>query len=166
MKPKLAPSPLFWNRDAKLSATALVVVCLLAPASTQASEVTRAKPSITSVGFDMLESASPVVVIRGSGFGTRPAPNPRFRPAPPKGNVQPYRCTATGKVGWDYGDQLWISLKSQDKPSWSPARVCQEQLRVPANSVAPLPSRFRLAAGSRRKTIADPLSSGQTRLRG
>ena len=104
---------------AGVSAPALLAGVNVQTTGGQANEPGIAKARITSVFFEMLGGGSPVIIVHGSGFGARPAPNPSFRPTPPSGNTPPYGCMATGKVGWDYGTQLWISVASPGEPSWS-----------------------------------------------
>lgn len=97
--------------------------CVLAvSALASAQPVAPVKARITSVAFKNLSGSTPQVTIRGSGFGARPAHDPSFPPTPPHGNTPPYGCTTTGKVGWDYGTQLWISVTSTTHSAWSAGR--------------------------------------------
>lgn len=105
------------------SAAILVLCAAFGTTAADANESALAKARITSVVFANLESAAPVVTIKGTGFGARPRPNPLFRPTPPQGNSPPYGCTATGNVGWDYGTQLWVAFIAQGgRPLWSAGR--------------------------------------------
>jgi hypothetical protein len=105
-----------------------VIVALLAAAcatGVHADQGTGAVsvPHIASVVFEQVGTSSPLVVIRGSGFGVRPRSNPSYQPTPPNGNVPPYGCNATGDVGWDYGTQLWVSFTTTTgRPLWSAGR--------------------------------------------
>lgn len=104
---------------------ALLVFCvsLLAVASVaSALPSTPAKAKIASVSFKNVNGQNPQVTIRGSGFGARPMHDPSFQPTPPQGNAYPYGCTETGRVGWNYGTQLWISITSTSHSPWSAGR--------------------------------------------
>lgn len=103
-------------------AASTIACALLGVVSANAGEGRAAKAQITSVVFEQLAGGAPVVSIRGSGFGARPAASPSFRPTPPNGSTPPYGCSATGRVGWDYGTQLWISFKAPRAPVWSAGR--------------------------------------------
>jgi hypothetical protein len=96
------------------------MLTVAAVASAQVSALARAK--ITSVTFKNVNGPNPQVTIRGSGFGARPAHDPSFPPTPPQGNTPPYGCSETGKVGWNYGTQLWISITSTTHLPWSAGR--------------------------------------------
>jgi hypothetical protein len=100
----------------------LLTIAFAGVSAASARESAIAKARITSVAFRQLSSPSPEVIIHGSGFGSRPAPNPSFRPTPPNGNTPPYGCSATGKVGWDYGTQLWLSVTSTSHAPWAAGR--------------------------------------------
>ena len=134
---------------------ALLVVCacmLAAAAGAGAQSSAPAKAKVTSVTFKNVNGANPQVTIRGSGFGARPAHDPSFPPTPPQGNTPPYGCSETGKVGWNYGTQLWISITSTTHSAWSAGRyrpalneldcIGLTILRYTGNQVV-----YRLAAG-------------------
>jgi len=104
---------------------ALLVVCscfLAAGSVASAHSLAPAKAKIASVAFTGLSGPNPQVTIRGSGFGVRPAHDPSYPPTPPQGNTPPYGCSETGKVGWNYGTQLWISVTSATHSAWSAGR--------------------------------------------
>ena len=96
------------------------MLAVAAMASAEASAPAKAR--ITSVAFKDVTGSNPQIMIRGSGFGSRPAHDPSFPPTPPQGNTPPYGCSATGKVGWNYGTQLWISITSTAHSAWSAGR--------------------------------------------
>ena len=96
------------------------MLTVAAVASAQVSALARAK--ITSVTFKNVNGPNPQVTIRGSGFGARPAHDPSFPPTPPQGNTPPYGCSETGKVGWNYGTKLWLSVTSSTHSPWSAGR--------------------------------------------
>lgn len=101
----------------------LMCACVLTAGSAASAERTSpVKGKVTSVAFKGVNGPSPQVTIRGSGFGARPAHDPSFPPTPPQGNTPPYGCSETGKVGWNYGMQLWISITSTTHSPWSAGR--------------------------------------------
>jgi len=108
-------------RPAAVAGT-ILLAALFGTTGASANEAAPAKARITSVVFEQLSGGAPVVTISGSGFGAAPSPRPSYRPMPPQGTSPPYGCSATGKVGWDYGTRLWISFKSPGKPLWSAGR--------------------------------------------
>jgi hypothetical protein len=130
--------------------TAVGLVGAASGATLTSSAPERAR--ITSVAFSQIGGQSPLVTIHGSGFGAKPTPSPTFAPTPPQGNTPPYGCSATGKVGWNYGTKLWVSVTSSTHSPWSAGRyrpALQELdcvgiviLRYTGSQV-----RFRLGAG-------------------
>jgi hypothetical protein len=104
-----------------LVCTALSAIATGVPVGVAVAHEAAPATAIKGVTFERLKDAG-VVIVRGSGFGSPPAPNPSYRPTPPRGNAPPYGCSATGKVGWDYGTQLWISFKRPGAPLWSAGR--------------------------------------------
>ena len=82
---------------------------------------TAASTSISSVAITGSQ-AQPVITIRGTGFGSRPAPNPAYHPPALTHRlcpVQPVQPLA--RYGWDYGTHIYLTDASQH-PGWSAGR--------------------------------------------
>jgi hypothetical protein len=98
--------------------TALLVALVFALAAAPAA---LARPRITKVTVQGT-IVRPTIVITGSGFGSRPARKPSYKPKPPRGNRAPYSCTTGGDVGYDYGTSLWLEVHPAGAPTWSAGR--------------------------------------------
>lgn len=94
--------------------TALVGLCVVGVS-------TAASPSISSVVITGSQ-AHPVITIKGSGFGSRPAPNPGYHPPALTHPLCPAKpVLPLARYGWDYGTHLYL-VDSSQHPGWSAGR--------------------------------------------
>ncbi|MGZ6838620.1 MAG: hypothetical protein ACXVGE_22395, partial [Blastococcus sp.] len=94
--------------------TALVGLCLVGVS-------TAASPSISSVVITGSQ-AHPVITIKGSGFGSRPAPNPAYHPPALTHRLCPAKpVEPLARYGWDFGTHLYL-VDSSQHPAWAAGR--------------------------------------------
>ena len=104
---------MMWRRVVLAGATAGVALL--------SASAVAAGPAITSVTFTGSQ-AHPLITITGSGFGTRPSPNPGYHPPSLSHPLCPARPTKPlAQYGFDYGTRLYLQ-DSTAHPIWSAGR--------------------------------------------